>query len=424
MRWLLALLLTLSLESALAQTPVAAANATLRSGGCAEDDPLIASLPPGTPLKLRFALSGESIPCYKVVADLEGKPIEGYLPVSAMQGLDSFDKARRNAAWISVTEALSAVRSVQPSADLKAPTGAAVPLPASARVVLAQAEQFIEAGRPGKALAMLEPEIKKRRDPYLLSTAGVAAWRADDARQALDYWRESLSILPNPALEKLYLQVEQERTSDRSGEKVFGNKVVLRYDAAAIPADTARAMVAAVDNAYARVSLQLGCNAEEKIVTVVQTRDAYQKSTGAAEWSGGQFDGRIRVPVMNGQQMNAAAEQVLTHETTHACLAMLGEWPSWLHEGMAQKLSGAVLSPETRAKISALAHDGKLPKLEELRQGWSRLDTEHATLAYALALAAVDALYDNVGSDGVRNLLRNPERLPAVSADLDKRLGL
>ena len=80
--------------------------------------------------------------------------------------------------------------------------------------------------------------------------------------------------------------------------------------------------------------------------------------------------------------------------------------------------------PKRALKSANLAHDGKLPKLEELRQGWSRLDTEHATLAYALALAAVDALYDNVGSDGVRNLLRNPERLPAVSADLDKRLGL
>jgi hypothetical protein len=425
MRWLVVLLLIVSLESARAQTPVAAADAILRAGGCAVDDPVVASLPPGTTLKLRFALSGESIPCYKVIADLDGKPIEGYLPVSAMRGLDSFDKARRDAAWITATEVLSAVRSAQPAADLKAPAGASAPLPASARVVLAQAEQFIESGQPAKALAMLEPEIKKRRDPYLLSTAGVAAWRADDARQALDYWRESLDILPNPALERLYQQVEQERTSDRSGEKLVGNKVVLRYDAAAVPIETARAMVAFVDSAYARVSSQLGCTAEEKIVTVVQTRDAYQKSTGAAEWSGGQFDGRIRVPMMNGQQMNAAAAQVLAHETTHACLAMLGEWPSWLHEGMAQKLSGAVLAPQMRAKISALAQDGKLPKLADLRQGWSRLDAEHATLAYAIALAAVDALYENIGSDGVRNLLRNPERLPALSADLDRhRLGL
>jgi len=28
-----------------------------------------------------------------------------------------------------------------------------------------------------------------------------------------------------------------------------------------------------------------------------------------------------------------------------------------------------------------------------------------------------------IHSDGVRNLMRNPERLPAITADLEKRLG-
>jgi hypothetical protein len=172
------------------------------------------------------------------------------------------------------------------------------------------------------------------------------------------------------------------------------------------------------------VSAQLGCFAEEKIVTIIQSRDAYKKATDAAEWSGGQYDGRIRVPVMNGQQMDARQEQVLAHETTHACLAMLGEWPSWLQEGMAQKLSGETLPPQARAQLAELAKAGQLPKLEALRRGWSGLDTQSARLAYSLALEAVDALYENFGSDGVRNLMRNPERLPAVSAELDKRLGL
>ena len=65
-----------------------------------------------------------------------------------------------------------------------------------------------------------------------------------------------------------------------------------------------------------------------------------------------------------------------------------------------------------------------MPKLEALRRGWSGLNAESARVAYALALEAVDALYDNFGTDGVRNLMRNPERLAAVSAELDKRLGL
>jgi hypothetical protein len=398
-------------------------NTALRSG-CSVDAPLVASLPAGTPLQVRFALSGESVPCYKIAAQVGGRQIDGYLPGAAIEGLDSFDKGRRDASWVTTSEALTAVRNAPGSDPLKAPAGLRIPLPASAKVVLAQAEELINANQPGKARELLEPEIQKRRDPSLLAMAGVAAWRADDTKQALEYWRESLELAPNPDLESLIKRVEKERSSDQSGDKLYGMRVVLRYDSAMVPTNTARAMVSVVDSTFARVSQQLGCTTEEKIVTIIQSRDAYKKATDAAQWSGGVYDGRIHVPVMNGQQMDARQEQVLAHETTHACLAMLGEWPSWLHEGMAQRLSGETLAPRSRAELEQLAKAGQLPKLESLRQGWSGLDAQHARLAYSLALEAVDALYENFGNDGVRNLMRNPERLSVISAELDKRLGL
>ena len=397
-------------------------NTALRAG-CTADAQTVASLAAGTPLKLRYSMSGESVPCYKVAADVDGKQIEGYLPATAIEDLNSFDKLRREAVWVTTSEALNAVRNSQSISALKATPGRS-PLPASAKVILAQAEQSIELGQPARALALLEPELQRRRDPALLSMAGAAAWRADNPRHALEYWREALDAAPNPELEKLYQKVQKEQASDQSSEKLYGVRVVLRYDSGTVPVDTARAMVKVVDSTYARVSSQLGCTAEEKIVTIVQSREAYRKATDAAEWSGGQYDGRIRVPAMDGQQMSAQAEQVLAHETTHACLAMLGEWPSWLHEGMAQKLSGAVLPASAKAQVTALAHAGQLPKLEQLKQGWSGFSTSQARVAYSLALAAVDALYETFGNDGVRNLMRNPERLPAISAELDKRLGL
>jgi hypothetical protein len=83
-----------------------------------------------------------------------------------------------------------------------------------------------------------------------------------------------------------------------------------------------------------------------------------------------------------------------------------------------------VLSPTAKTRIANLAKAGQLPKLEKMQQGWSQLDSEGARVAYSLALAAVDALYENFGSDGVRNLMRSPERLTAISAELDKKLGL
>ena len=150
-------------------------NASLRSG-CSGDAPLVTSLPAGTPLKLRYALSGESVPCYKVAVDMGGRQIDGYLPATAIDGLDTFDKSRKDAAWVTTSEALNAVRGTPSLAALKPPSGARPPLPASLKVVLAQAEQLIDANQPGRAMALLEPEIQKLSD---------AERRVEDARQRL-----------------------------------------------------------------------------------------------------------------------------------------------------------------------------------------------------------------------------------------------
>ena len=421
MGYLLGLLLVLAAVPGLAQDLRVKANGSVMHAGCDPETSVVATLEAGIPLKLRYVMMGET-PCYKVAAERDGKQFEGYLAAAAIEGLDALDKKRRDAAWINTSPASIAAR--ETLAGLKAPAGTTSSLPASTRVILAQAEQLIEANQPGKALSILEPELRKHHDPNLLALAGVASWRGDDVKQALAYWKESLDLAPNPKLEQLSHRVEKEKSNDQSNQKLFGTRVVLRYDGEVVPVDTARAMVTVIDSTFARVSSQLGCSAEEKIVTIIQSRGDYKKATDAAEWSGGQYDGRIRVPVLSGQQMNARAEQVLAHETTHACLAMLGEWPSWLHEGMAQKLSGETLNTETRAKLTQMAQDGKLPKLEELRQGWSQMDAAHAGLAYALALAAVDAMYEKYGNDGVRTLMRDPDRLPIVAAALDKSLGL
>jgi hypothetical protein len=143
-----------------------------------------------------------------------------------------------------------------------------------------------------------------------------------------------------------------------------------------------------------------------------------------AEWNGGQFDGRIRVPVLEGQGMDPSTRRTFAHETVHACLSMIGRWPVWLHEGLAQKLSGDTLSPNMMQRLADMAQQKKLPRLENLGQDWSRLDTAHAQIAYALALDGVEQFFANYAQFGIANLLRNRERLPEITADLDKRLGL
>lgn len=157
------------------------------------------------------------------------------------------------------------------------------------------------------------------------------------------------------------------------------------------------------------------------MTAIVQTREAYRQSTGAAEWSGGQYDGRIRVALLE-QTPGEHTRQTFAHEIVHACLARTGDWPAWLHEGLAQKLAGQAIQPEQRAEVRRMAQSGELPGLEQMGRSWSRLSASHAATAYATALIAIERLYEAYGSSGVRNLLQNPTSLPRLAADIDQRL--
>lgn len=379
--------------------------------GCDDGSGIIAELPAGSPVTIRFALAGEATPCYKVAVEIAGRTTDGYLPGSALNGLDSFEQARRDAPWLPVTPTAPPASSSSPSAPAD---------PALLQTIV----YLIQGSQPAQALSLIEPELARHKNPDLLSLAGVAALHMDDSRKALDYWKSALDLRPNNDLETLYRRIDREVKSDRSTEKLFGMRVSLRYESPAITVETARQMVAALDQEYARISGQLGCAGGERIAAIAQSRESYRKTTESEEWNGGQFDGRIRVPVYNGLNFDPALRRILAHEITHACLSTLGVWPSWLQEGLAQKLSGETVTPALRQKLALWGRENKLPRLSNLRQDWSRLDSQHAAAAYALSLSAVELLYENYGSDGVRNLLKNPDRVPAVTADLDKRLGL
>jgi hypothetical protein len=389
--------------------------ASLRDG-CDADADTIATLPAGAPVTIRYALSGAATPCYKVSAQSGGKTINGFLPGSALEGLETFEQGVREAAMLDLTQVMGAVRGSLGAGSV--PKGAGI------AAVMETATSLIESSQATKALQVLEAHPKIRTDPALMALAGVAAWRSDDDRKALEYWRASLDLQPNAAIENVYRRVEREVKGDQSTERLYGMRVALRYEPQAVPVETARQMVSVIDQEFARISAELGCSAEERILAIAQSRDAYRKTTDTAEWNGGQFDGRIRVPLFEGQGFDASMRRTLAHETTHACLTMMGRWPAWLQEGLAQKLSGDTLSPALREQLAAWAKEGKLPKLAGLGQDWSHLDTAHAVTAYALSLDAIELFYQDHGADGVRNLLRNPDRLATVTAELDKQLGL
>jgi hypothetical protein len=408
----LAALITILFLAAAVQT-VKVDQFPLRSG-CSESDPVVAKLRAGDPVQVRFSLAGGAQACFVVSATVDGKLIEGDLPASALTGLDEFERARRAAAPVG-----------SPSPGDNPPKPATVPLPMvkSSNPEIEHAVRLIESNRSGEALGILQG--LQRRFPNnagLLSLCGTAAYRSDNLRAALQYWKESLDINANPVVEGAYQAALRESRNDKSAEKTFGNRFLLRYDGAVADTETAHAMVAILDEEFARIALQLGCPADERIVTIVQSRDAYLRTTGAPGWSGGGYDGKIHIPMLDHTQATSRTRQLFAHELVHACLTNIGVWPAWLHEGLAQRLSGEPVMPQMAETIAALAKQGKLPKLEGLGRNWGNKNAAEAQFAYGMARAAVDLFFQHHAGLGIRNLLQNPDQLPRITDDLDKRL--
>jgi hypothetical protein len=241
-------------------------------------------------------------------------------------------------------------------------------------------------------------------------------------RLALEYWKQSLDIKADPAVERTYKAALHESENDKSSEKKFGTRFQLRYEGAVADSDTAHAMIAILEEEFTRISFQLGCRADERITVIVQSREAFMKTTGAPGWSGGAYNGKIHIPILDSKQPVAASRQVFAHELVHACLANIGSWPAWLHEGLAQRLSGEQAQPGIRETIKQLAKLEKLPKLAGLGQTWSGKSAADAQLAYGMARTAVDLFYQYHAEFGVRNLMNNPAALPGIAEDLDRRL--
>ncbi|MBL8176672.1 MAG: hypothetical protein JNK48_18495 [Bryobacterales bacterium] len=384
--------------------------------GCDPSETTIATLPANTPVEVRSALSGGSGTCYKIVATHNGREIAGYVPAKALASTDSFDQARREARSFGATTA--AVNEQAKSIVRQATAKSGREHPA------AKAWALVEANQPAEALRLLENDLLRYPvDPYLHAVAGIAYYRMDNLDRAILHWKESIAIEANPSIEAMLKRAQREKTADKGSERMVGNRVVLRYERSTLSEPFAQAMLQVLDEEYTRVSYQLGCRASEKVTAVATSRQSYFAATQAAEWSGGLYDGRIHVPVAESRQVSADTRRTFAHELVHACLHELGQWPSWLHEGLAQKFSGESMSSAHRAAVDELRKQKALPKLSQLGQNWSRLSSRHAEVAYTLALYGAEKLIELKASTGLGNVLRNPAAFPAIEAELDRALA-
>lgn len=226
---------------------------------------------------------------------------------------------------------------------------------------------------------------------------GRVAYAEEDVEEAQTWWRKAR--IPSPAddserlinarIAALLAQAERERQVATGYQQQRSAHFILRYEG------TARAAVGddilrALEGRFTDLANFFDYVPADAIVVLLYPEQQYFDVTRAPSWSGGRYDGKIRIPAGGLSTVDSGVSRVLTHELAHAFIAAKTRenCPSWLHEGLAQIAEGSTARGQERALVDGLAA--------------SRNDV---TFFYLSALSQAEFLLSRGGTGGLRQLL-------------------
>ena len=307
-----------------------------------------------------------------------------------------------------------------------------------AATLAAEAWKAVEERRYADAYdAFMAAGKQAPKEPTLWLGAGFSAWMLGRADDAEDWLERALELNPrlSQASELLgELQYRAGRTREAiatyeaalklaPGSTVFASKLAEWGKAGQLqdrfyesrgahfrvlfegPADeaTARRSVEMLEAAYWRIGGALRTYPPRVITVVLYTEQQFQDTTRSPAWSGGLYDGQIRVPVRNALERADELERVLAHEFVHAVVAMLAgrTVPQWLNEGLATVYEPGGIE-EAQAVVARFT--GR-PPLSQLEGSFRNLPDAAVAVAYAHSALAVRRMIDLRSPDGVITLL-------------------
>jgi tetratricopeptide (TPR) repeat protein len=250
-------------------------------------------------------------------------------------------------------------------------------------------------GKPKQAMAHLQRALEM--DPRLATATrllGHIAYQEGEVDLAIRTYEKALKLGPDAVLSSELAAWRKDADAHHMFEERRFDRFRVQFEGRAEEALASQATTV-LNEAFWRIGKKLGAYPADTIITILYTEKQFRDITRAPEWSGGQYDGRIRIPVAGATRDPRLFEEVLTHELTHAMLASLAPRgiPTWLNEGLAQYFDGS--DPEA-ARGRMQVFGGSMP-LSKLEGSFQQMTGAQAQVAYDESLLAVTVLFDRPG---------------------------
>ena len=244
------------------------------------------------------------------------------------------------------------------------------------------------------------------QSPDAFAMLGFVQFAADHTQEAIQAWKKSLKLRPDPSVQQYLDRAERESKAESEFSQRESSHFNLHFEGKQTSEVFRRDLLSTLESHYDDLVRDLGYSPHNTIVVTLYTEQAFFDVTRAPSWSGAMNDGKLRIPISGVTSMTSDLSRVLKHELTHSFVNQIssGRCPTWLHEGIAQLEEGKSTGTYGRPLAQLFAAGQEIP-YNALEGSFMQLTTPAAVTAYAESLVAVEYIRDTYGISEIPRIL-------------------
>jgi tetratricopeptide (TPR) repeat protein len=292
--------------------------------------------------------------------------------------------------------------------------------PENSTILVYYAALLVRTGNAAQALTYAQRAVHADpQSPDAYTMLGYAQFASDHTKEAVESWKRSLALRPDPAVQQYLAKAQREQTAEAEFSQGESTHFVLHYEGKQTSEAFRAQILQALESDYDDLARDLGNPPHDNILVTLYTEQAFFDVTHAPTWSGAINDGKLRIPVNGLNSVTPELARVLKHELAHSFITQLsgGRCPPWLHEGIAQFLEPKSLGGDGH-QLSLLFKAQQNIPLNALEGSFLSFSGSQAYLAYAESLAAVSYINDSYGMSDIQRILERISQGSSTEAAL------
>lgn len=235
---------------------------------------------------------------------------------------------------------------------------------------------------------------------------GLVLYESDNRPDAVELWEQAIKLAPErKELTEVLKRARREMAVESGMDHGHSSRFDLTYDND-VDSSFALAVLNVLEDAANQVGSELGYFPQPRVPVAIYRRDDFKVVTDSPEWSGGVYDGTIRLPFGSLKEVTPQIRSVLHHEYAHVVVFDLtrGKCPYWLNEGIAE-MFGRKQYSRPMTELESAARNKSLADFRKLESGFASLSAGEASLAYQQSYSLVNYLVTTYGWHRVTRIL-------------------